>query len=126
MTGPENPPVADPTDDRPWQLGVMRRDCEPDRGCLLTFLSGVALACGVLSFLVALPALLGLPLGILTARMADRDLTRICHGSLDPGGHRLTCAALCRVERAVHWNAVGPFACPLVWLCLSLLYFDLQ
>jgi hypothetical protein len=116
MTGPENLPVADCNGDRPWpQIAVVRRDCVPHRGNLLTFLSSVALVCGVLSFFLGVPAFLGLVLAFVTKHIADDDLTRMCQGSLDPGGHGPTFEALCRAERAVHLNACGLVLFPFVW-----------
>ena len=59
-------------DVRPWELpGNVRRDAAPHRGLLLFLLGGAALVCGFLAVLLAVPALVALPLGLAVRRMAE-------------------------------------------------------
>lgn len=113
MAEPDPPPVPE-FDDPPWEEpGVLRRDCEPHRGNWLLLLASVTMLCGVLAFVLAVPAFVGIPLGFLTGRMARRDLNRMAEGSLDSQGHEQTFRALCRAEDGVYLNAYGLVASPL-------------
>ena len=82
-------------DVRPWELpGNVRRDAVPHRGLLLFLLGGAALVCGFLSVLLAVPAVVALPLGLAVRRMADHDLHEMRWGRMDPDGRRQTVLAL--------------------------------
>jgi hypothetical protein len=114
--------LAEPECDepRPWERpGAVRRDCEPHRGTGLALLSKVAVWCGCLSFLCAVPAILGIPVGFVTVQLANRDLARMAEGQLDPGGRDQTAAAFQRAEKGVVLSILGLFVCPLVWICVS-------
>jgi hypothetical protein len=80
---------------RPWEeRGAVRRDCAPHRGNVLRLLGGVALACGGLSWCLAVPALIGLPLGVAVWVVVQRDLDRMKAGAMDPQGRALTLQAM--------------------------------
>jgi hypothetical protein len=75
----------------PWELaGESRRDCEPHRARLLRALARVSFLAGGLSIFCLLPALLGLPLGLMTRAMAGRDLDLISAGNMDHRGYHET------------------------------------
>ena len=57
---------------------------------ILGVLGTVALVCGILALVLAVPGLVGLPLSFAVLRMADRDLTRMRRGLLDPAGRAET------------------------------------
>ena len=78
--------MADANDaDRPWeQPSEFRRDCAPHRGPQLWWLGFGGLACGVLSFGLAVTVAVGLPLGIAVVTLAERDLVRMRKGVMDP------------------------------------------
>jgi hypothetical protein len=81
-------------DPRPWeQPGAFRRDCAPHRGHLVQLLTRVCAVVGLASC-SPFPALLGLPLGLLLARLCRGDLARMDAGTMDPGGRRLVESAL--------------------------------
>jgi hypothetical protein len=74
-------------DERPWEgPGSDRRDFEPHRGKLLITLGQTARGLGFLSFCLLLPALLGLPLGLLVWGLARHDLIKMERGAMDPNG----------------------------------------
>lgn len=74
-------------DERPWERpGRVRRDCEPHRAELLRQLGTAAIVCGFLTVILAVPALIGLPLGIAVSVMANRDLAKMRAGEMDPQG----------------------------------------
>jgi hypothetical protein len=58
----------------------------PHRGNLLLLLGRVALVCGLLSVCLAVPAVIGLPLGLGVWVVGQRDLKRMAAGAMDPGG----------------------------------------
>jgi hypothetical protein len=91
-----------------------RRDCPAHRGNWLEVLAAVAFACGACSFLLILPAALGIPLALITSHLARRDLGRMDDGSLDSRGYDQTFKALCLAESSVRLNAVGLVACSLI------------
>jgi hypothetical protein len=70
----------------------VRRDCEPHRGPLILVLGIISTVCGGLSALsfccspIAIGALAGLPLGILSWIMGARDLAKMREGVMDPEG----------------------------------------
>jgi hypothetical protein len=97
-------------DVRPWEVpGNVRRDAGPHRGLLLAGLGVVALVCGFLSVLFAVPALVALPLGLAVRRMADHDLHEMRQGRMDPAGRRQTVLALL-------WGSVGALLSLLGWV----------
>jgi hypothetical protein len=106
-------------------VGAVRRDCEPHRGNLLAVLSKVTLWCGLLSFVLAFPAILGIIVGVVTLAMARRDLARMEAGGLDPQGRDQAAAALWRAEEGLALSLLGPFVCPLLWLYGSFLVMAL-
>jgi hypothetical protein len=113
---PEPRSPIDADEDRPWgQPDTLRRDCEPDRGNLLALLSKVALWCGLLSFVLAVPALVGILVGLVALMMARLDLERMEAGDLDPQGRDQAATALWRTEEALALCVLGPFICPLLW-----------
>jgi hypothetical protein len=92
--------------------GNVRRDAAPHRGLLLAGLGGAALGCGFLSFLLAVPALVALPLGLAVRRMADHDLHEMRRGRMDPAGRRLTVLAQL-------WGTIGALLGLLGWVPLA-------
>jgi hypothetical protein len=113
MTAPERHAGLEPkADERPWEgPGAVRRDCAPHRGSwfvLLGLVDGfgiaVAVAAWMLSYrpfylqvspttcispsdwLLVLPSVLCLPLGLSTWALAARDLARMRGGDMDPAG----------------------------------------
>jgi hypothetical protein len=82
-------------EERPWeQPGCFRLDCEPHRGHLLKVGGAVAIWCGLYAVIFLLPALVGLPLGVVTAVLAARDLEMMRAGRMDPAGWSPTRLAL--------------------------------
>ena len=76
---------------QPWELdGRSRFDCLPDRAWLLTPLARVSVLAGGLSFLCLLPAAVGLPLGVIVAFLARRDLDDMAAGEMDQRGYHAT------------------------------------
>ncbi|HEV3260508.1 MAG TPA: hypothetical protein VG013_26875 [Gemmataceae bacterium] len=105
----------DAADDRPWeQPGCVRRDCQPHRAALLLFLGRVTLGCGILSFVLLFPSLVGLALSIAVGVMARKDLHAIHAGSMDPEGLVQTLIAR---ELAV----VGAVLCILGCMCFGVI-----
>jgi hypothetical protein len=96
----------------------MRRDCTPHRGNWLLLMTSVALVCGGAAFLFAVPAILGIPLGVVTVDMARRDLGRMAEGSLDPRGREQTIKAEQRALNALDLNVYGFIVCLLLGCCL--------
>jgi hypothetical protein len=101
-----------------WELaGESPRDCEPHRAGLLLLMARASLLAGGLSFVCLLPALAGIPLGLLTGAWARRDLDLICAGRMDQDGYRET-------ERARSDGRAGAILGPLgllfwpTWLVL--------
>jgi hypothetical protein len=108
---------AEPEGDfRPWdQPGAVRRDVAPHRAEFLRLLATVSLCFSVAGVLVAVPAVIGVPLAVAACRMADRDLDRIGAGQLDPRGRAETHAAFVRAEIAAGLGMLAPFLCFLLW-----------
>jgi hypothetical protein len=85
-------------DDRPWERsGVVRRDCEPHRGGIVLTLGITSIVLGVAGIpfflcwgLGAIPAVLGLGLGIPAWIMGHRDLAMMREGVKDPAGRGST------------------------------------
>ncbi len=98
---PDVPRDEPPEDSRPWEApGAVRRDVGPHRGRWLRLLAGTALACGVASLCLAVPALVALPLGTAVLVMARRDRARMRRGEMDPDG-------LVDIGVAEGWAALG-------------------
>src|SRR5271154_5773482 len=73
--------------ERPWeQPGHARRDCEPHRGELLCTLTSLNLLFSLFTCPFLPIAFLTLPLGILLARLARRDIARMRKNEMDPQG----------------------------------------
>jgi hypothetical protein len=88
--------------ERPWEwLGLPRRDCEPHRGEVLYLLGNLSLICGLLSLCTLVPSLIGLPLGLVVAFLARRDLDEMSTGRMDPGGRDHTEMARIRSAYAI-------------------------
>lgn len=101
---------------QPWEwLGQSRRDCDSHRGEFLCALATISLVVGGLSILSFFPAILGLPLALLTRRLARRDLDRIFAGDVDHNGYELTERARSKAHEAVVLNLLGS----LCWLGLA-------
>lgn len=92
----------DEDDDRPWERGRARRDCEPHRGSSVLILGIISLVLGVTWLL----ALVGLGLGIAAWVMGHRDLRKIRERVMDPEGQGSTQAGwICGI--------IGTFLCGL-------------
>jgi hypothetical protein len=97
-------------DVRPWEVpGNVRRDAVPHRGPLLAVLGVAALVCGFLAVLLAVPALVAIPLGLAVRRLADHDLHEMRRGRMDPEGRRET-------VRAQLWGTVAALLGLLGWV----------
>jgi hypothetical protein len=120
MTDPDRQPDADP---RPWeQRGAVRRDVAPHRAHLLRTLANVSFACGVAAVAFGVPAVVGLPLAVVTYTLANRDLDRMGCRRPDPRGRPETWAAGERAGLAITLNLLGPLACLVLWCgCLGVL-----
>jgi hypothetical protein len=95
-------------DARPWERrGAVRRDCAPHRANWLLPLGSVALAFGCLSACLGVPALIGLPLNVGILLVSCRDLARMRHGTMDPGGRADTIAAMRRAVVGTLFSLVG-------------------
>jgi hypothetical protein len=94
----------------PWELvGKSRRDCLPHRARLLRLMAYVSCLAGGLSIVCLVPALLGLPLGLLARAMARRDLDLICGGDMDHRGYHETEKARADSHAGVLLNLWGLF-----------------
>jgi hypothetical protein len=81
-------------DERPWErLGRGRLDAGPHRGVLLRVLAVASVVCGLLSWCLVVPCLVGLPLAVATFVMAREDMRLMRAGLVDRGGYGLTHAA---------------------------------
>ena len=79
----------------PWEEpGAVRRDCLPHRGGILNFLGTVAMVAGAISICCVPLALIGLSLGIVVWRLAQRDLIDMEAGKMDPDGVSSTAIAV--------------------------------
>jgi hypothetical protein len=105
--------------DRPWeQPGAVRRDAQPHRAELLAILGKMSLGCGVLSIILGVPALVGIPLALMTVVLAKRDLLRMWEGTMDPRGREQTELARRRGEYGAVMSGFGPLASVVVWWLL--------
>jgi hypothetical protein len=106
---------------QPWELaGESPRDCEPHRAGLLLLMARVSLLAGGLSFVCLVPALVGVPLGLVTGAWARRDLDRICTGRMDQDGYRQTERARSDARAGVILGLLGLLFWP-TWLVLLFL-----
>lgn len=91
---------------------------EPHRGAFLRRLSRLSIWCSVFSFLLLVPGLLALPVGLLVTVLARKDLARMERGLMDPAGEDQTANALVDAQIAAMLSI-----CPLVvvgfLLCLA-------
>jgi hypothetical protein len=94
---------------RPWERpGAVRRDCEPHRGQLLRVLGAVSLVCGILSLMLAVSGVIGLPLAVAVLVLSGRDLARMRRGLLDPAGRVETERAWVLALEGLVLSVVGP------------------
>jgi hypothetical protein len=101
---------------RPWEEpGATRRDVAPHRGEFLRLLATISLGFSVAGVLLAVPAVVGVPLAFVVSRMASRDLDRMGGGRLDPRGRADTHAAQVRACVAFGLGIAAPFACGWLW-----------
>lgn len=109
-------PIA--ADVPPWeQPSAVRRDCQPHRGALLQRLGLLSTWCARFSFILIVPALVALPVGLMVTVLARRDLARMDGGLMDPAGEDQTAAALFDAQIATMLSM-----CPLLalgFLCLA-------
>jgi hypothetical protein len=90
--------------------------CERLASCqLLRGLANLSLACGVAAVAFGVPAVVGLPLGVATYTLANRNLDRMGCRRLDPRGRAETWAAWERAGQAITRNLLGPLACLVLW-----------
>jgi hypothetical protein len=100
----------------PWEMeGQSRRDCEPHRAGLLSALAYGSLVVGGASLLLMVPALVGLPLGFATWRMACRDLDSMRAGLMDTRGFHQTEKARSNAHAGMILSLMG------LLLCMSLI-----
>jgi hypothetical protein len=93
---------------QPWELdGVTRRDARRHRGRLLQNLARLSLFAGGLTFVCLVPCVYGLPLAIVTWIVSQRDLDRICAGSMDQEGYHPTQKARSDSHAAIWLNVLG-------------------
>jgi hypothetical protein len=97
---------------RPWeQSGVVRRDCDPDRGPLLLSLGCVSIAFGLLGCFLFVPAIPGAILGMLGYTMARADLVRMRAGTIDRNERKTTKEAEKLSAIGLALNLITCFAC---------------
>src|SRR5262249_18388158 len=97
---------------RPWELpGAVRRDCAPHRAGLLKMLAAISVVCGLLSFCLVVPSVIGLPCGLLTLILAERDQREMRAGRMDPRGSKETADA----GSLGLFGVVCSLVCPLMW-----------
>ena len=104
--------LDDEIDERPWERrGEVRRDCEPHRGGLVLTIGITSIVLGVVGIpffccwgLGAIPAALGVALGIPAWVMGHRDLAMMREGVRDPAGRGST---------------QGGWICGIIGTCLS-------
>ena len=92
----------------PWERpGAVRRDCEPHRGDVLSWLGKASRVLSLFSCRCFFPCLLGFPLGLTTWLLARQDLQQMQTGRRDRGGQRETVWALrvCLLS-ALAWGVV--------------------
>jgi hypothetical protein len=107
-------------EERPWERqGGIRRDNEPHRGPFLVLLGTASLVCGLLSPCLLAPAIIGLPLAMVTYVLAALDITRMERGAMDRYGMRL--AELAQ-ERALIGGLLCLVVLALAGTCLLLPY----
>jgi hypothetical protein len=98
----------------------VRRDVTPHRAHLLRTLANVGFSCGIAAVAFGVPAVVGLPLAVVTHTLANRDLDRMGCRRLDPRGRPETWAAGERAGLAITLNLLGPLACLVLWCgCLG-------
>lgn len=69
----------------------VRRDCEPHRGLWIVLAGNTSVVLAAVALcLFGLPALVGLPLGVVAWVMGNADLAKIRAGQMDPQGLRQT------------------------------------
>jgi hypothetical protein len=119
MTDLDSQAGAEPDAGRPWERpGAVRRDCAPHRGNLLGALGNVSLALGILAAVFVVPLAAGLPLGVLTASLAERDLTRMASGAMDPAGREETELGRLRARQGLALCVISPFTAVALWAVL--------
>ena len=91
--------------------------CAPP-GHLLGALGTLSLAVGVLAAVFVVPLVAGLPLGLLTVTLAERDLARMAAGAMDPRGREETELARWRGQQGVLLSATAPFTALALWAVL--------
>lgn len=82
----------DMEEDRPWEHGGVRRDCEPHRGGLVLALGICSISSMPLSICYGAGSLFGLPLGIAAWVLGQSDLEKMRRNLMDPTGRDLTSA----------------------------------
>ena len=78
----------------------------------------LALGCGFLSVFLAVPAVVGLPLGLAVRSMADHDLHEMRRGRMDPAGRRHTVLAQL-------WGTLAALLSLLCWVPFAIRFFML-
>lgn len=116
-----------PGESRPWeQPGVVRRDCAPHRGHVLVALGRASLVCGILSLCLALPALVGFPLGLVARVLAERDLVSMRAGVMDPRGRAQTERARRLGQYGATLSAISPLVFMVLWVACGQAIFFLR
>jgi hypothetical protein len=102
----------------PWKYeGALRRDHEPDRAVLLTWLATGALVTGAASFLLVCLAPVGLVLALTLESLARRDLELMRQGRMDPVGYDATARVRAAAQPAFVLS-VGAMAAWVVFACV--------
>jgi hypothetical protein len=81
-------------------------------------LGTLSLAVGVLAAVFGVPLVAGLPLGLLTVSLAERDLGRMAAGALDPRGREEAELARQRGLQGQLLSAMAPFTALALWSVL--------
>lgn len=87
--------------------GGVRRDSEPHRARLLLVLANVSCCSAVTGLFLFVPALVGLPVGIVASLMARRDLALMDAGRMDPRGAGASAKAWDRATVGTCFNLVA-------------------
>jgi hypothetical protein len=85
---------------------------------VLRLLGVVGLVCGILTPVLVVPGLIGLPLAVAVFVLSGRDLARMRRGLLDPAGRAETETARALADKGLLFSVAGVFVWGLLVLSL--------